>query len=135
MGDLVQNATYEAAQGFDRAVYDVQNGNAGIAPRSSVLAAVGTSSSWLVALPALLVAANVALVLLLVAALGWALLSLQKERRRAQQHADLAVKLTDAIKAADGAPWFSDFCRYISNATREVRPANDAAPEGRRDAA
>jgi hypothetical protein len=76
MGDLVQNATYEAAQGFDRAVYDVQNGNAGIAPRSSVLAAVGTSSSWLVALPALLVAANVALVLLLVAALGWALLSL-----------------------------------------------------------
>jgi hypothetical protein len=117
MGDLVQNASYEAAQGFDRAVYDVQNGNAGIAPRSSVLAAVGTSSSWLVALPALLVAANVALVLLLVAALGWALLSLQKERRRAQQHADLAVKLTDAIKAADGAP------------------PNDAAPEGRRGAA
>jgi hypothetical protein len=87
-GQVMREAAYEASIGFNDAVRDARVHSAGVGS-GEVLAMLGTVSSWILAVPPLLVLSGLLLVLAAVGALGWALNSQRQLRRLRREHAEL----------------------------------------------
>lgn len=121
MARVTHDVVYNGALGLEGAVREAQSQTG--AGRSQILASLGTVASWLVALPPILVGTGVLLVLGLVVGLLWALSSLHQHRRLLREQTDATRHFTDAMLAAKGADWLTDFASHIAPLAR--RPAND----------
>lgn len=113
-GQVMREAAYEASLGFDAAVRDAQ-GRRGRAGSGDALAALGTLSSWAVAIPPLLVGGVLVLGLAGFALLVWALLSLRSQRRLSRANEEAVIALARAIRAQGAS---DDELDRISRATR-----------------
>lgn len=81
-GRVVRDASYHASFGFQHAVHDARQNDALEArSRDGVLGALGRVSEWSRAIPAVIVLGLGLMVLVLTAALIWALVSLRRARR------------------------------------------------------
>lgn len=118
IGRVAREVTRQAAFGFDDAVQDAENNDVPPDGEAQVLAAIGRSSRWLLALPALVVIGAVLLGALLLGALLWTLLRLRHHRRLSRAHEDAALALARAIKETEGATWSDELRQHIASATR-----------------
>jgi hypothetical protein len=84
LGQVVQEAGYQAAFGFEQAVHDARHDRRPASVSDgSVLATLGRASDWSRALPVLVVGSLTALLLLVSGGLTWALLRLRRLSRAA----------------------------------------------------
>lgn len=82
LGQVVQEAGYQAAFGFEQAVHDARYDRGPASPSDgSVLATLGRVSDWSRAVPVLVVGGLVVLLLLASSLLGWVLLRLRRLSR------------------------------------------------------
>jgi hypothetical protein len=82
LGQVVQEAGYQAAFGFEQAVHDARHDRGPASPsEGSVLATLGRVSDWSRAVPVLVVGGLVSMLLVASSLLGWALLRLRRLSR------------------------------------------------------
>jgi hypothetical protein len=139
-GQVMREMAYEASLGFDSAVHDARAGG----PRGSsgeALAALGTLSSWVVAIPPLLVGGALLVGLAGTAALIWALYSLRRQRRLSRANEDAVVALARAMRSQ--GPSDDEFFERVSRAARDehggselrrlLRERTELGPSSRRE--